>query len=99
MWYLYLSDTPEHFSEIRRVLVSVFNASTYMEGYVLEALCRIGYKEDAFKRMLSRYYPLIVNENSTLWEDFYQLGTKNHAWSGAPLTIVSKYFPELIKSD
>ena len=70
-----------------------------MEGYVLEALCRIGYKEDAFKRMLSRYYPLIVNENSTLWEDFYQLGTKNHAWSGAPLIIVSKYFPELIKSD
>lgn len=86
----------EHFRQVREVLVSVFNATTYMEGYVLEALCRMGYKEDAYKRMMSRYYPLIVNENSTLWEDFYLLGTKNHAWSGAPLTIVSRYFQEHI---
>ena len=81
----------EHYAQLREVLVTVFNATTYMEGYVLEALCRMGYKEDAYLRMISRYYPLIVNENTTLWEDFYLLGTKNHAWSGAPLTIVSRY--------
>ena len=52
-----------------------------------------------FSVLLKINKSLIVNENSTLWEDFFQLGTKNHAWSGAPLTIVSKYFPELIKSD
>lgn len=49
--------------------------------------------------MLSRYYPLIVNENSTLWEDFCFLGTKNHAWSGGPLTIIHKYFPELLEKN
>lgn len=87
--------SPGKYPQIRDVLVTVFNSTTYMEGYVLEALCVMGYKEDAYKRMMSRYYPLIINENSTLWEDFYVLGTKNHAWSGSPLTIVCKYFPEL----
>lgn len=85
----------EHTKNIRNVLVSVFNATTYMEGYVLEVLCLLGYKEDAYKRMMSRYYPLIINHNSTLWEDFFILGIKNHAWSGAPLTIVLKCFKEL----
>ena len=85
-----------HTDKIRRILVSVFNATTYMEGYILEALCILGYKDDAYKRMMSRYYPLTVNENSTLWEDFFILGTKNHAWSGAPLTITEKYFKDKI---
>jgi hypothetical protein len=66
-----------------------------MEGFVLEALCLMDKKQLADKRMMSRYAGLIDNENSTLWEDFYILGTKNHAWTGSPLTIVSKYFPEL----
>jgi hypothetical protein len=81
---------------IHNVLVTVFNSSIYMEGYVLDALCRLGYKEDAFKRMMSRYYPLIINENSTLWEDFYILGTKNHAWAGSPLTVINEHFKEWI---
>lgn len=87
----------EHANRLREVLVTVFNATTYMEGYVLEALCALGFREDAYKRMMSRYYPLIVNENSTLWEDFFVLGTKNHAWTGAPLTIVKRYFQEQLK--
>lgn len=77
---------------IRYLLLSVFNSTTYMENYVLTALCEMGYKQDAFNRMMARYYPLIENDNSTLWEDFYHLGTKNHAWSGAPVTILFKYF-------
>ena len=82
----------ERYPQIRYILLSVFNASTYMENYVLQALCEMGYTEDAFKRMISRYRPLIDNENSTLWEDFYHLGTKNHAWSGAPATVLMRYF-------
>ncbi len=82
----------ERYPQIRYILLSVFNSSTYMENYVLEALCEMGYTEDAFKRMISRYQPLIDNENSTLWEDFYHLGTKNHAWSGAPATVLMRYF-------
>ena len=69
-----------------------------MENYVLQALCEMGYTADAFKRMMSRYQPLIDNENSTLWEDFYHLGTKNHAWSGAPATVLMRYFAG-IKAD
>jgi len=82
----------ERYPQIRCILLSVFNSTTYMENYVLIALCEMGYKTDAFKRMMSRYQPLIDNENTTLWEDFYHLGTKNHAWSGAPATVLMRYF-------
>jgi hypothetical protein len=63
-----------------------------MENYVLTALCEMGYKQDAFARMMCRYQPLIRNENSTLWEDFFHLGTRNHAWSGGPSTVLLRYF-------
>ena len=42
--------------------------------------------------MMSRYKPLIDSPNSTLWEDFFHLGTRNHAWSGGPATILLRYF-------
>ena len=89
----------DKYNHIKDVLVSVFNCTAYMEGYVCEALCKMGYKDYAFKRMMSRYYNLIQNENSTLWEDFYILGTKNHAWTGAPLTLIYKYFLGLKSED
>lgn len=82
----------ENYRHIRKILVSVFNATIYMENYVLTALCEMGYIEDAYKRMVSRYYNLAMNENTTLWEDFYILGSKNHAWSGSPAAIAFKYF-------
>lgn len=82
----------DKYIKIKRILVSVFNSTPYMEAYVLDALVKMGYKEEAFKRMMSRYYNLIQNENSTLWEDFYGLCTRNHAWSGGPLTILFKHF-------
>lgn len=82
----------ENHTHIRKILISVFNATVYMENYVLIALCEMGCIEDAYKRMVSRYYNLAMNENTTLWEDFYILGTKNHAWSGAPASIAFKYF-------
>jgi alpha-L-rhamnosidase len=70
-----------------------------MENYVLRALCEMGYVKEAYKRMVSRYYNLAMNENTTLWEDFYILGTKNHAWSGAPITIAYKYFMGIDTND
>lgn len=82
----------EKYPQIRDLLTSVFNSTPYMENYVLTALCEMGYKADAFRRMMCRYAPLIHNENSTLWEDFSQLGTRNHAWSGGPATILLRYF-------
>jgi hypothetical protein len=89
----------EHYPVIRDVLLSVFSSTIYMENYILSALCEMGYKADALRRMLSRYYNLAVNENTTLWEDFFLLGTKNHAWSGAPATIAFKYFAGIDTDD
>ena len=89
----------ERFPKIRTILLSVFNATTYMERFVLKALCEMGYIKDAYNRMMSRYYNLAVNDNSTLWEDFYILGTRNHAWSGCPLEIAFRYFLGLKTED
>lgn len=76
---------------LREVLIHIRNSTPYMEGYVLEALGRMGEVPAMLQRMKERYCSLISNENTTLWEDFYTLGTKNHAWSGAPLTLLLKY--------
>jgi alpha-L-rhamnosidase len=90
---------PDRYIDIKDVLISTFNCSSYMEGYVCEALCIMDYRDLAFKRLMSRYRNLIANENSTLWEDFFILGTKNHAWTGAPLTLFYKYFLGLRSDD
>lgn len=91
---------PKHrYPSIRKILLTVFQATPYMERFVLKALCEMGYIEDAYHRMMSRYYNLIVNENSTLWEDFYILGTRNHAWSGCPLEMAFRYFLGLKTED
>lgn len=82
----------DKYPAIRKILLSVHNATPYMENYVLEALCSMGFYQDAYNRMSERYAGLAANENSTLWEDFHILGTRNHAWSGAPLTILFKHF-------
>ncbi len=82
---------PSNYVHIKNVLITTFNASTYMEGYIIEALFLMNYKQDGFNRMMNRYRPLIDNDSSTLWEDFAILGTKNHAWTGYPLNIIYKY--------
>lgn len=82
----------EKYPFIGYILMSVFNSTPYMENYVLMALCEMGFKALAFRRMMSRYKPLIDSPNTTLWEDFFHLGTRNHAWSGGPATILLRYF-------
>ncbi len=89
----------ERYPAVKQILLSVQHATPYMERFVLKALCEMGYLTDAYHRMMSRYYNLIVNENSTLWEDFTILGTCNHAWSGAPLEIAFRYFLGLNTED
>lgn len=89
----------ERYPAVRKVLLSVANSTPYFERFVLTALCEMGYVEDAYRRMMARYYNLAMNDNSTLWEDFHILGTKNHAWSGCPLEIAFKYFLGLKTED
>ena len=83
----------EQYGIIKKVLTTVKNSSPYMEYYVLEALCKMGEYKSAYDRIKDRYSDMVSADYSTLWEnwDMYW-GTKNHAWSGGPLVIMSKHF-------
>ncbi len=83
----------EQYDTIKNVLISTKNSSPYMEYYVLEALCSMGNYEEAANRIKDRYKEMMSEDYSTLWEfwDAWR-GTKNHAWSGGPLVIMSKHF-------
>ncbi len=83
----------EQYAAITKVLTTTQNASPYMEYYVLEALCRMGEFEAAENRIKDRYTDMVNEDYSTLWEFWNSWqGTMNHAWSGGPLVIMSKYF-------
>jgi len=83
----------EQYDTVKNVLVTTKNSSPYMEYYVLEALCKMGEYDVAKDRIKDRYEDMVNKNYSTLWEfwDAWQ-GTKNHAWSGGPLVIMSKHF-------
>ena len=83
----------EQYGVITNVLRTTKNSSPYMEYYVLEALCKLGEYEAAKDRIKDRHEGMMGEDYSTLWEfwDSWR-GTKNHAWSGGPLVIMSKYF-------
>ena len=89
----------DRYAQVRKILLTVCHSTPYFERFVLLALCEMGYVKDAYNRMMCRYYGLATNENSTLWEDFFILGTKNHAWSGCPLEIAFKYILGLKTDD
>ncbi len=83
----------EQYDVIANVLTTTKNSSPYMEYYVLEALCKMEKNEEARDRIKDRYEDMMSEDYSTLWEfwDSWR-GTKNHAWSGGPLVIMSKHF-------
>ncbi len=83
----------DQYNTIKNVLTTTQNSSPYMEYYVLEALCKMGEYELAKDRIKDRYDDMVSKDCSTLWEfwDAWR-GTKNHAWSGGPLVIMSKHF-------
>lgn len=74
-----------------------YHASPYMEKYVLQALCEMGYYQDAMDRMRLRYKPMVDSSLTTLWEGWgighegFGGGSYNHAWSGGALTVLSTY--------
>ncbi len=80
-------------SKIRSLLLTRRGASPYMEKYVLEALFLMGYERDAMARMKhpDRYLNMVESEGTTLTEFFGAGGSNNHAWSGGPLILLSRY--------
>lgn len=89
----------QYYPRIKEVLCSTENSSPYMEKYVLDALCEMGYIDDAVKRMKKRYREMVGYEYSTLWEYWNKDGTLNHAWSGGPLVTMSKYIAGVRPTD
>lgn len=78
---------------ITKVLTKDYDTGPAMEKYILEALCIMGENESATERIKERYEKMVNSDKSTLWEHWgEELGGKNHAWSGGPLTIMSKYY-------
>ena len=85
----------DKYDTISNILTTSFDSTVYMEKYILEALCKMGKIEEAQNRIRFRYDEMVNSEKacSTLWENWnYDIGTKNHAWAGGPLIIMSKYF-------
>lgn len=88
---------PSKYPAIREVLRRQFEASPYMEKYVLEALYLMDAPEQAVERMKFRWKDQIEGPNTTLWEGWgvgakgYGGGTINHAWSGGALTLLHQY--------
>lgn len=84
-----------NYDKIFEVIFDNYDNSTFMEKYVLESLSKMGKIDIVQKRIKERYNEMIANEPecSTLWEYWYaSTGSKNHAWAGGPLVIMSKYF-------
>ncbi len=89
----------EQYVTITDILINTENSSPYMEYYVLEALCKMEKYDAAKDRIKNRYEDMMSEDYSTLWEfwDSWR-GTKNHAWSGGPLVIMSKHFAGIAPS-
>ncbi|SEF79217.1 alpha-L-rhamnosidase-related protein [Parabacteroides chinchillae] len=88
--------SPEKYKPLLKIFKEQYNASPYMEKYVLEALFRMNQPDFAILRMKQRYKKMLEYPYSTLFEgwgigaDGFGGGTINHAWSGGPLTILSQ---------
>lgn len=87
------------YNQVINVLKHTYQATPYMEYYILEALFQHNEYDIGMKRLLDRYTPMALSECSTLWEDFHIFGTYNHAWSGGVMTIIMKYLVNASFSD
>jgi hypothetical protein len=85
---------PGEYPQITRWIRRVEQASPYMEYYVLSALFAMEEPDAALERMRRRYSTLAKHATSTLWENWPEIGgdhgSKNHSWSGGPLTLLSR---------
>lgn len=96
-----LADTANHKNEILSILTQKYNASPYIEKYVLEALFKLNKPKEAIERIKNRYKPMVESKLSTLWElwDLNNDGTYNHGWSGGPLTLMNQYLAGIEPTD
>ena len=88
---------PAQYPALCEVFAKHRNASPWMEKYVIEALYRMDRPDLAVARMKERYRAQIDSPLTTLWEGWglggegFGGGSYNHAWSGGPLTCLSRF--------
>lgn len=81
-----------HRDDLIEVFKNRFESSPYMEKYVLEALYILNANNEAMERTKKRYKEMVLDYFPTLWEFWTaSQGTRNHAWTGSPLTMAYKY--------
>jgi len=75
-----------------------FNASPYMEQFIIQAMMKAGFIEEGLARIKTRYRSMAEDKNwSTLWEgwsipnDEFGGTTPNHAWSGGAVYLLPMY--------
>lgn len=91
-----LADPAKH-AAIAEVLLHNYQASPYVEKYLLESLFRINRPTQALERLRERYRTHLAEPYTTLLEGWgvgeagFGGGTINHSWSGGPLTLLSEY--------
>jgi len=84
----------ERYPAIFAVLSTEFHASPYMERYVLQALCEMGFSDYGLKRFEQRYGKAVSDKRYTTlpenWE-YNKSGSFNHAWSGGGIIPIVSY--------
>jgi hypothetical protein len=90
----------DKYDEIIEVLKYTKNASPYLENYVGQAMCKMGYIKEAQTRIKERYAEMVNCGYSTLWEFWDRSeGTSNHAWTGGPLIAMARWFAGISPTD
>ena len=84
--------SPDKYPAILKVFSEEYHATTYMQRYVLEALCLMGRPDLAQERMHKLYPTVMKPDGTTLWEHWNFDGTNNHAWAGGAVTVMGEYF-------
>lgn len=78
----------DRYPALVKVLDAQYHATTYMQRYVLEALCLMGQPQRVLDRM-RKLYPTVMKPGcSTLYEHWNFEGTSNHAWTGAAIIVL-----------
>jgi hypothetical protein len=90
---------PERYGELKLLLSSVQSASPLYENYCVEALCIIGAKDEAFKRLQNRYRAMIDDENPALAEDFAYTGSKCYGAGGGAVKNLFRYIAGVSYAD
>lgn len=86
----------DKYQYIREELIEITESSVYMEKYIIEALYKMGYIDDAMTRMKNRFNEMVNDTyTTTLWEHFVPRedpgNSWNHGWSGWPHTLLAQY--------